>query len=101
MQEKDRKLGGDIAIAFFCFGAPASLLIGWLTDVVDRRKLFVAIVLVGEIGAVSTVWVTTYWPVRETFNDGGGSCSPYRPGLPWLDMPIPFKTPTIFVTLCQ
>ena len=59
-QEKDRRLGGDIAVAFFGFGAPASLVIGWLTDVVDRRKLFVAIVLVGEIGALATVWVTTY-----------------------------------------
>ncbi|CAM9778791.1 unnamed protein product [Ascophyllum nodosum] len=59
-EEKDRRLGGDIAVAFFGFGAPASLVIGWLTDVVDRRKLFVAIVLVGEIGALATVWVTTY-----------------------------------------
>eukprot|EP00752_Nemacystus_decipiens_P003485 g3218.t1 len=58
--EKDRHLGGDIAIAFFGFGAPASLLIGWLTDVVDRRNLFVAIVLIGEMGALATVFVTTF-----------------------------------------
>eukprot|EP00904_Undaria_pinnatifida_P005243 jgi/Undpi1/1849/HiC_scaffold_12.g05236.m1 len=58
--EKDRKLGGDIAIAFFGFGAPASLFVGWLADFVDRRKLFVAIVLMGEMGALSTVFATTY-----------------------------------------
>eukprot|EP00903_Cladosiphon_okamuranus_P006010 g5930.t1 len=58
--EKDRHLGGDIAIAFFGFGAPASLLIGWLTDVVDRRNLFVTIVLIGELGALATVFATTF-----------------------------------------
>ncbi|CAN0443050.1 unnamed protein product, partial [Hapterophycus canaliculatus] len=59
-QEKDKHLGGDIAIAFFCFGAPASLLVGYLTDVLDRRKLFVGIVLLGELGALATVFVTTF-----------------------------------------
>ncbi|CAM9496286.1 unnamed protein product [Pylaiella littoralis] len=59
-QEKDTHLGGDIAIAFFGFGAPSSLLIGWLTDVVDRRKLFVAVVLVGELGALATLFVTSF-----------------------------------------
>lgn len=47
-------------MAFFGFGAPASLVVGWLADVVDRRKLFVAIVLVGQLGALSTVFATTF-----------------------------------------
>ncbi|CAM9521048.1 unnamed protein product [Ectocarpus sp. 12 AP-2014] len=59
-EEKDRHLGGDIAVAFFGFGAPASLLVGWLTDVIDRRKLFVAIVALGEMGTLATVFVTTF-----------------------------------------
>ncbi|CBJ27011.1 conserved unknown protein [Ectocarpus siliculosus] len=59
-EEKDRHLGGDIAVAFFGFGAPASLLVGWLTDVIDRRKLFVAIVAIGEMGTLATVFVTTF-----------------------------------------
>lgn len=49
-----------MAIAFFGFGAPASLVVGWLTDLFDRRKLFVAIVLLGELGAVATVFSTTF-----------------------------------------
>ena len=60
MQEKDRLLGGDIALAFFGFGAPSSLLVGWLADIVDRRNLFVLIVLIGKAGTLATVWVTTY-----------------------------------------
>ena len=60
MQEKDRLLGGDIALVFFGFSAPSSLLVGWLADIVDRRKLFVLIVLIGKAGALATVWVTTY-----------------------------------------
>ncbi|CAB1112629.1 unnamed protein product [Ectocarpus sp. CCAP 1310/34] len=59
-EEKDRHLGGDIAVAFFGFGAPASVLVGWLTDVIDRRKLFVAIVALGEMGTLATVFVTTF-----------------------------------------
>ena len=65
MQEKDQRLGGAIAVAFFGLGAPASLLVGWLSDFVDRRKLFVTIVLVGEVAALATVWVTTYSQVNK------------------------------------
>ena len=68
-QEKDRKLGGDIAIAFFGFGAPASLFVGWLADFVDRRRLFVAIILIGEMGALSTVFATTYSQVLTAVVD--------------------------------
>ncbi|CAN0515422.1 unnamed protein product, partial [Ectocarpus sp. 8 AP-2014] len=66
-EEKDRHLGGDIAVAFFGFGAPASLLVGWLTDVIDRRKLFVAIVALGEMGTLATVFVTTFSQVQLLF----------------------------------
>ena len=59
-QEKDRRLGGDIALAIFGFDAPSSLLVRWLADIVDRRKLFVSIVLIGKAGVLATVWATTY-----------------------------------------
>lgn len=65
MQEKDRYLGGDIAIALFGLGAPASLLAGWLAGVVDRRKLFVAIIFVGQVAGLATVWVITYSQVNQ------------------------------------
>ena len=64
-------MGGDIAIAFFGFGAPASLFVGWLADFVDRRRLFVAIVLVGEMGALSTVFTTTYSQVLPAVMSSG------------------------------
>ena len=60
MQERDRRLGGNIALAFFGFAALSSLFVGWLADFVDRRKLFVLIVLMGKAGTLATVWVTTY-----------------------------------------
>ncbi|CAM9778721.1 unnamed protein product [Ascophyllum nodosum] len=59
-EERDRRLGGNIALAFFGFAALSSLFVGWLADFVDRRKLFVLIVLMGKAGTLATVWVTTY-----------------------------------------
>lgn len=53
-------LAGYLPAAFFGFGAPASLLIGWLTDVVDRRNLFVIVVVIGEVGALCSAFATTY-----------------------------------------
>jgi len=54
-------LGGDIAIAFFMVGVPASFLVGCLTDVVNRRSLlFLWVILVGEGSCLSTYWVKTY-----------------------------------------
>eukprot|EP00961_Rhodomonas_salina_P110163 1482725-Rhodomonas_salina.1 len=47
-KERDQKLGGDLALAFFIIGAPASLIIGWLTDKVQRNYLFCAVILLGE-----------------------------------------------------
>lgn len=59
--ERDRKLGGDIALAFFVLGAPVSLLIGCLADVVgDRTRLFATTIFVGEGSCLATYWVDTY-----------------------------------------
>lgn len=61
MQEKDKYLGGYVPMAFFGVGAVASLLVGWLTDSTDRRKLFIVMTLVGQLGALGTVFVKTFW----------------------------------------
>ena len=59
--ERDRKLGGDIALAFFVLGAPVSLVIGCLSDVVgDRTRLFAWTILLGEGSCAATYWVRTY-----------------------------------------
>ena len=58
--ERDRKLGGDIALAFFLLGAPASLIVGFFADTHDRRKLFGCTVFVGEMACFFTYFVRTY-----------------------------------------
>lgn len=48
--QRDVKLGGDISIAFFLLGAPASYIVGCLGDVYKRIPLFVLMILIGEGG---------------------------------------------------
>jgi MFS family permease len=59
--ERDMKLGGQIPFAFFIVGGAISLVIGPMADWMDRRKLFVAVVLIGNIPCLLTYWVTSYW----------------------------------------
>jgi len=64
-QERDDKLGGDIAIAFFLLGAPASFVIGCMADHDTpypsfRSKLFALTVFIGEGACFYTYWTTTY-----------------------------------------
>ena len=49
-EEGDRKLGGQIALALFLVGGPASLLVGYLADKINRRKLYCAVIFLGELG---------------------------------------------------
>lgn len=58
--ERDRKLGGDIALAFFLLGAPASLIIGCLGDVGNRTLLFAVTVGLGEGSCFMTFFCQTY-----------------------------------------
>ena len=59
--ERDKQLGGDIAIAFFMIGVPASFIVGCLADIYHRRSLlFLFVILVGESACMATYWVTTY-----------------------------------------
>ena len=58
--ERDRKLGGDIALAFFIVGAPASFIVGCLADTIPRAPLFAVTVCIGEGACMATYWTTTY-----------------------------------------
>ena len=60
-EEGDRKLGGHIALALFLVGGPASLLVGYLADKVNRRKLCAVVICVGELGCLLTIFVTDFW----------------------------------------
>lgn len=60
--ERDQKLGGNIALAFFVLGAPASFLVGCYadSDSISRSKLFGIIVLIGEGACFLTYFTKTY-----------------------------------------
>eukprot|EP00743_Colponemidia_sp_Colp-15_P006698 GILK01007223.1.p1 GENE.GILK01007223.1~~GILK01007223.1.p1 ORF type:complete len:518 (-),score=43.92 GILK01007223.1:91-1593(-) len=58
--ERDSKLGGEIAAVFFVLGGVVSLLIGYLTDMFSRKKLFVCVLLIGSGPCLATGWVTTF-----------------------------------------
>jgi hypothetical protein len=58
--ERDRKLGGDISLAFFLLGAPASMVIGCLADSSDRSVVFAWTVFIGEGACLATYWVQNY-----------------------------------------
>lgn len=58
--ERDQKLGGDIALMFWLFGGTVSVLVGPLTDRVNRRNLFVAMLIIGEIPCFLTGFAQTY-----------------------------------------
>lgn len=57
-----RLLGGDIALAFFILGAPASFLLGCLadSDSFSRSSLFGFTVLIGEGACFCTYFTNTY-----------------------------------------
>ena len=58
--ERDVLLGGRIALAFWLFGGTVTLLVGWLTDRLPRRWLFVGVLLLGEIPCLLTGFVQSY-----------------------------------------
>lgn len=58
--ERDVKLGGNISFVFWVLGGVISLTIGYLTDLVSRRKLFLGVILVGEIPCLLSGFAQTY-----------------------------------------
>lgn len=59
--ERDTKLGGDIAVAFFLLGAPASFIVGCLGDIYPRTPLFVLTVYIGEGGKFAICVQVVSW----------------------------------------
>lgn len=58
--ERDIKLGGNISFVFWVLGAVVTLGIGYLTDLFSRKKLFIAVVLIGGIPCFLTGFARTY-----------------------------------------
>lgn len=61
--QRDTKLGGDIALAFFVLGAPASYVVGVMADSswIPRVRLFAAVVGLGEGACAMTFLTSNYW----------------------------------------
>ncbi|MBL7175288.1 MAG: MFS transporter [Desulfobacteraceae bacterium] len=58
--ERDIKLGGNISLVFWVLGGVISLSIGYLTDLVSRRKLLLGVILIGEIPCLLSGFAQTY-----------------------------------------
>ncbi len=58
--QRDVMLGGNISAVFWILGSIITLAIGYFTDLVSRKKLFIAVIIVGEIPCLLTGFVQTY-----------------------------------------
>lgn len=59
--QRDKKLGGDIALAFFVLGAPVAFIVGCLADQVSNRMvLFGWTVGIGEGACLMTYFAKSY-----------------------------------------
>jgi Major Facilitator Superfamily len=59
-QERDQKLGGDIALGFWLLGAPAAVVVGCLADTYNRAILFSVTAAIGEGACLATYFAQTY-----------------------------------------
>ncbi len=58
--ERDVLLGGNISFMFWLFGGLVTLLIGYLTDRISRKTLFIITIILGEIPCLLTGFAQTY-----------------------------------------
>jgi MFS family permease len=58
--ERDVKLGGNISLVFWVLGAFITLIIGYFTDRVSRKMLFIGVIIVGEIPCILTGFAQNY-----------------------------------------
>ncbi len=58
--ERDVKLGGQISLVFWVLGALVTLGIGYFTDMVSRKRLFIAVAIVGELPCLLSGFAQTY-----------------------------------------
>ena len=59
-EERDDKLGAQIAFGFFIVGAPVSLLAGFFADITNRCILLGSVALIGSLASLSTSLAQTY-----------------------------------------
>ena len=59
-EERDVKLGGSISLVFWVLGGLVTLGIGYLTDLISRKTLFVWVVIIGEIPCLLTGFAQNY-----------------------------------------
>ena len=59
LTQGDTIIGGDLNLAFFIVGGISTLLVGYFVDRMDRKKLLLWVVLIGEIGCFCTIFVST------------------------------------------
>ena len=57
---KDQDLGGLIPLVFWILGGSVALFIGYCTDLMSRKNLFVLIVFIGEIPCLLSGFADTY-----------------------------------------
>ncbi|MGQ9842934.1 MAG: MFS transporter [Spirochaetota bacterium] len=58
--QRDVMLGGRISFVFWVLGGLVTLAIGYLTDKISRRNLFLFVILVGEIPCLLTGFARNY-----------------------------------------
>jgi MFS family permease len=58
--ERDVRLGGNISFVFWVLGGIVTLGIGYFTDMISRKKLFIAVVIIGEIPCLLTGFAQSY-----------------------------------------
>ena len=58
--QKDIKLGGEISLVFWLIGGFVTLFLGYLTDIVSRKKLLIFVIIFGEVPCLLTGFVENY-----------------------------------------
>lgn len=78
-EERDKKLGGEVALGFFLLGAPAAIAAGYAADIMNRCRLFGVLTLFSGLACLSTAYVKTYNElllVRTLTGVGIGAAAP-------------------------
>lgn len=58
--ERDTMLGGHISFVFWILGGLVTLGIGYLTDLISRKNLFLIVIIIGEIPCLLTGFAQNY-----------------------------------------
>ena len=58
--DRDARLGGDVAVAFFVVGGPFGIFAGWFTDTYARTRMYGAVTMIGALGSFSTSLVQSH-----------------------------------------